>query len=410
MLLVNRYPGHIKRLVNQASSQGNRSNTFDWVSFLCVFSIIIYAICNFEPAYQQISLWVLLPLSSVCIFFKIGSIWPNKFLKILLSIFAWSGITSLFAVYQETANEIMLRFIAVYMFCYILSYLAQTFKSSYLVAIAYIVFFVNCIIYAQTHILAVAGTLGENFRLGDEKLNANLFGYFSFFTTFFVYQLGIVSKTKTGRRFWKILFLCLIPLTFMIAILTASRQIVVVQIPYFVILLIYRYWEKGNRFSKICLIGIVTGIIIYAGAGIAETYSNSNLATRSETKIEDDPRSVLVRDAISLGLENLLLGVGPNNFKYFTPEHAFAHNSYLELFADSGVLAVLLYCILIFKFIKLEYINWRSYKNDASFSILIFAILYALYNFFYVFYFSPWLMGIMFFLVSIKRNNRFINT
>jgi len=382
----------------------------DWVSSLCILSIFVYAISNFEHDLQKIALWFLLPLSTICVFFKIGNICPGVFLKLLLSIFVWSAITSFVAKYPEAANEIMFRFVAVYMFCYILTYLASSFKSSYLVSLAYIVFYINCIIYAQTHILAVAGPIGDNFRLGDEKLNANVFGYFSFFTTFIVYHLGIVSSTKFVRRIWRIMFLGLIPLTFVIAFLTASRQIVILQIPYFAVLLIYRYWKKGNLLSRFCLVAAVFAFIIFAATDMAETYNKSNLAARSETKIKDDPRSILVGEAISVGLDNPLFGVGPNNFKYYSQERAFAHNSYLELLADSGVVAFLLYCILIFKFIKLEYVNWKTYKNDASFNALVFSILYSFDQIFYVFYFNPWLMGIMFFIVSFKKGNRFITS
>lgn len=380
-----------------------------FVDYFAIFSIMLYALVNFTSQIQ-IALWLFLPISGVLIFLRTRTIFINSYLKYLACLYLWFAFTTIEAYNVEVAIASVTRTFAVFLFCYILSYLSFYYRTSWWVAITYLIFFLNCVYYAQTHILEVVA-IGDGFRMSDEKLNANVFGYFLFFVTFFVYHLGIIAKNQRIRSVFRILFFFLIPTAFFIAILTASRQILILQVPYFAILIYYRYWKTSNIFIKTGLIlGILLAVLFFAD-DVTESYNTSNLATRSQIEVTEDTRAVLAKEAFEIGIQNPIMGIGPDNFKLFSVEHNFSHNSYLELFANSGIIAVFIYCLMLAKFLKAEYSSWK-YNHDAiSFSFLVFGIFYVLDNIFYVFYLNTWLMGIFVFVGSLSTNklNKFSN-
>lgn len=390
-------------------STATHNHRLGFVDYFAIFTIVFYALVNFSET-TQIALWIFLPISVILIFFRTKTLFFNPYLKYLAWLYIWFLITAITAYNVEVAFISVKRTVAVFLFCYVLSYLSKKNRTSWWVAITYLIFFINCVYYAQTHILEVAD-INDSFRMTDEKLNANLFGYFLFFVTFFVYHLGIISNSQRAKTIFRLLFFCLIPLSFFIALLTASRQILLLQVPYFAILIYYRYWKTANFLVKFILIAITFIACAFLADHIIESYNTSNLATRSKVQVTDDPRADLAKEAFNIGLKNPIFGVGPDNFKLISRHHNFSHNSYVELFANSGLPAVIIYCLMLARFIKVQYRSWHHKHDAISFSFLIFGIFYAFDNIFYVFYLNPWLMGILVFVgdLSSNKHNKFSN-
>lgn len=361
------------------------------LDILLVAGILALALLYFSPT-SRIVLWTFLPIGALICVILHKSLFFNIYLKFLFALFVWSSFTHLFS--EDPTNSIVsvTRMWSVYLMAIIFSHLALRFKSFNLVNIVYIVFFITLLNYAYHHILIYGVELDSKKRLGDETLNANLFAYIFFFVSISVFYFGVISKNRIIKIFWQVLFVLLIPVCFYLAILTASRQVLIVQVPIFIALLWQRYLYNNGIASRILLVFIVILIGSFFYQDVAKIYDSSNLKSRSEN-IEDDDRIELLSDAVNLGLEHPVMGVGPDNFKFHTRTRAFSHNSFAELFANSGIIGLAIFVIMLFYFIRRQYRFWLTSKSSLAFLNLIFGISFIVANLFYVYYLNIWLMG-----------------
>lgn len=364
------------------------------VSLVSLYSCAIF---NFEPSIYKIFLWVAIPISFILCFIKYNTISRNFYVRLILILFAWCSFTALTAQFPELAAKEIQTIIGVFLYCYITGSLCTNPRIANWVFGVYLVLLINCSIYAYNHLYEmVISSSGK--RLSDENLNANMFGYLLVSVTFIIFYWGCISR-GFYRKLTHILFFVLIPASFIIATLTASRQILILEVPMISIYLYYRY---GKLNPKSVFMGVIIIVAIgYVGVKYgADYYAKSELAARSEVKAEDDPRAVLVKDAIKLGCEHPLMGAGPGNFKKFTPEGCFSHNSYLELFANSGIIASLIYIVMVLSFILS--MKRKLKDNNADKLLLkvfiVYGIFYAIDNVFYVFYLN---VGLLSFYVSV---------
>lgn len=98
-------------------------------------------------------------------------------------------------------------------------------------------------------------------------------------------------------------------LSFYVALLTASRQVLTLQIPLFLFIIFYDFlWTKKSG-NAIILFVIITAIIV-ALPIIVDLYSNSYLATRSQVTYQEDIRSQLLQRAVDQGFTEPIFGVG----------------------------------------------------------------------------------------------------
>lgn len=82
-----------------------------------------------------------------------------------------------------------------------------------------------------------------------------------------------------------------------------------------------------------------------------------------------------------------------------------SHNSYAEIFANAGIPGLLMYTSLLGVFIRRQFIRYRQTKDSTFLVFFVFGIIYAFYNFFYVFYRAPWL--IMFFVIVSSHSEMY---
>ncbi len=374
--------------------------------YTCII-LILQSVFYFNTEITRLSLWVLMPIAFMGYIIKTKSIAFNPYLKILLIIFIWCSITYIVADDTNAAKAELIRIWGVYLYCHVFSAVSHNSKCRNILFCCYVIIFINCCIYAYENILSLSGDilLDNNQRLGDEKLNANVFGYFLIFLTFIVFSAENNTDILWVKRITRIIFLLIIPLSFILAILTASRQILILEIPFISLLLAKRYISSLNFKSVFIILALcISAAYLYSEYGIG-LYENSYLKTRSEVSVGDDPRMVLLNDALNVGFENPVFGVGPGNFRYHTPENVFSHNSFAELFANNGILPALLFAFLLCKFSLEKFNNWIKKRSSLNYSLLIVSIFYIIDNFFYVMYLSTWLMGFFFVLTNIKSNH-----
>ena len=114
-----------------------------------------------------------------------------------------------------------------------------------------------------------------------------------------------------------------------------------------------------------------------------------------------DERKEKLSLAIKLGFDNPLFGVGAGNFATRSI-HGFSHNSFGEIFANNGVMALFVYLTIYYRFIK-EILF--AFKNETinRFNIALFVsflISWFCYEFFYVFYLDQEMFGFFFLVIS----------
>lgn len=362
--------------------------------FPCVVSIaLIYfsAFVRMYDALNVIALYVALPIAFFLSFLVGNSLNNNKYLFIILCMYLWVGITYFFAEHIDAANVQMKQILGVVLLCVTIANLAKQVKLLPLLYGIYIIYFISLAIYAQQHILSASFDISKD-RLNDDKLNANMMAYFLFYATVSIYFIGELIKNKTLVRLFRVVLLLVIPLSFYVAILTASRQVLIIQIPLLLILLLMRYGKNLRQaVTFLFVIGCIVGAVyIYKGKDI---YEKSYLKQRSEIKIEDDSRMSLMANAFSVGMENPLVGVGPANFQFQNKGHHISHNTYSELFANTGIIGLSFYLCVLAKYMNSQWQRYRQTKDRVYLTFFFVGLIFIADNFFYVFYSNLWLMA-----------------
>lgn len=357
------------------------------------FSLLLlytYAIFSISGSLTQLLLYIAIPCSFVLLWFGNKEIVADKSIKISTAIFAWICFCALFAIDKTVAMLEVRRFLCVFLLMYSVYILAKKQRLLPYVYLIWVFMYGACLYYAQSHLLVDFDYTQD--RVNDKSLNANTLGYYTFFVTYIVFYFGEIVNNRGYKILLEIVFLLTIPLSFYIAIITASRQILIIQIP-LILLLIYVRYFKTSHSNKTIL--IIAGIIAsYFMVNVfADIYTSSYLSVRSSENAADDIRVVLMEIAINTGLEHPLVGVGPGCFSVYNGFSGFSHCTYTELFANTGFIGVVLFMYLLLVFI---FRQWRRYRKTKDYFFLLFFIIgliYAMDNMFYVFYLDPWLMA-----------------
>lgn len=239
-------------------------------------------------------------------------------------------------------------------------------------------------------------------RLQDDVLNANMFAYFLFYATFACYLL---SKKYIKVPFIVEIFIliALAGISFSLSLMTASRQVLLLQLPFlFFLYIIGRLKSNVKGIFLVIILGlIIIGLLPY----FESYYFGSLLAERSSGSFTEDSRSLVLIDALKVGITHPILGVGPANFKLVSIYNIYSHNNFVEIFASAGLPALILYICLVWYNLKTQ---WKRYKETSDIIFLYFfcfQVFFILDNFFYVQIASLWLMA--FYFVSVGHSDSY---
>ena len=373
-----------------------KSDNISNAEIICLFSLYFTAACSYNDSLNVISLYCMVPIATVLCFHIYGFNTISSYFKPIMAMFLWVAISSFWASYVEAATRQLHQSIGVVMLTYIYFSLAKNKTLIPLLYFSFVICNIAAWTYAQTNILSVID-IGID-RLNDDKLNANTLAYYTFYYTFATFICHQICKGKWKRVFLMLFFLS-IPLTLYTAFLTASRQVLVIQIPLIGLCLMQKYFRFN---SKSILTALLIAIIVFiVFTYVSDTlYEGSLLQQRSQTDVKDDVRYVLLKDAFNVGISNFFTGVGAGNFRFYTEEGNFSHCTYLELFANTGIVGALLFIYPLWTFIKKQWVRYKLSKDTCIMSFLIFGLIFAVDNFFYVFYPGMFLMAFMCLVMS----------
>ena len=373
-----------------AESQ-NRISLTDILAYIC---IALSAMVALDEDMNTYALFLAIPTSFVLCFLTYNTLSQNKYLRILLAIYLWLCISYVFADNIAAANDEMRKILGCFILSYSVASLAQKPKAIPWLYILYCLLLVYAWKYASEHIIDDIVFGSE--RLNDDTLNANHLAYYTFYATICVYILGEIVSTSWIRHLFRILFWGTLVVSFYTAIFTASRQILIIQVPLFAVLIICRYMIQSRTSAIFKWLIIVASIIaaIYAyNHYYHKIYDDSLLQERSSNKVEDDDRTRIALEAIEISSERPILGYGPGNAMYNISTKTFTHNTFLELLVNGGIPCMLIFAYLVYTFLATQIRRWRKTRDKQYLTFTIFGLFWLVYQFFYVFYVDLWLIS-----------------
>lgn len=227
-------------------------------------------------------------------------------------------------------------------------------------------------------------------------LNTDLIGLFSDFNTrlygrglgvnynHFTTQLALVGCVVLFLAYYvnKMFY---IPAVYILAniVISGSRKVIIVSVVAFLFLYLVSS-IKGTIFSKVKRILIIGAILVAILFIITQNEFLNNLIghktmlaireifSANVDRTEDYSayqRSVLIQEAIKVFKKHPVLGVGYYCYKYYNEWDLYAHNNYLELLADLGIVGFVAYYSFYVKSI-LDYFQSKI-KFNGSFKLKI---------------------------------------
>lgn len=359
--------------------------------------LIAASVTNYEQL-NAIGLYAVIPFSFVVTFFAgRKDLGLNYTHKILLVVYVWILCCVPFAVYADVASKMFSKIAGCVLLTFTISRLCKNEFARVLLLLIPLVYLASAWHYAYNNLFEVI-SFGDE-RLNEEDgLNANVFGYYTFYSIFSVYLMGEFFDGWFAR-FWKFLLFLAGPLVFFTAMYTCSRQVLLISFPFWIVLLMLRYFKFTKKSVFYTILIAVVAVHLFNSYGSA-IYEDSLLQKRNEQSLVDDERAEIIEDCLELGYANPLHGVGPLNAKLFTRSHRMAHNSFLELFADTGFLGMFLFVCFVLSFLVTHGMRYYLSRDKSFITMIIFGLFWLAYQFFYVFYDNMWLI-MYFILVSL---------
>lgn len=354
------------------------------------------------PGINNIALYVVVPILLFISLKDYKKIFQNKYIKTYSLLMLWMLGTCTIAYNQSYAYSQWFTMLGGWM-CGIIMYSLAVYRPHLGIGLffTYILLFGTTILYLYTSgdilYLDVADA-----RISDSRVNANDIAYLLFFVISLVSVFLV--KIRARKLYVLVIFVLLTSLLIWCAFITASRQILIVILPLGFVGFRITYNKQGfNRktiISTIITIGVLYSIYYFY---LSDAIENSYLGTRLQEDATEDSRVELLRDAVALGLENPLLGVGNANYVFYSQSGNFSHCSYTEMLANCGIPAFAMYLYLVIMFIYDQRKNFFFLKSLVFYMLFLIGIFWAIYNIFYAFFTGPWLIAFFFLLIGYSE-------
>jgi len=231
-------------------------------------------------------------------------------------------------------------------------------------------------------------------------INANAYGYYAFMSLFSLGMIMNIFKRNILTLFMLLVFAASIHIN----IVTASRaglSMTVLSGVFIYMSLTFRDW--ANYFLKLFVCFLV---LIFIVVNVENLFGDFFIVKRfiAFTESGEDSRLTILKEGVSLFLAHPL-GVGAGHFHHYMDisksvgKYATAHNGFLLVAVNYGILALIVYVSLFIHFIKnsIELVRSQNItlKKHGLIS-LSYGLLFFVYNFFYDMILNMFIMFLFF--------------
>ena len=377
-----------------------KQKEYNWVGVLP----FILAALLWRSDYYRFSLYVAIPIVILYAFFTRWSIIRNsKYWEPYILLFIWMFISCIVSEYSAESLRIMIPTTATFFLSFATYALAKIGSNSKMLFLAFVVLYGSLMYSTFTgdNFTTDFNYANESERRGNTVLNSNQYAYFSLFAIMAVRL--ILGERKNFRPILRLLiYIVLIVSACYTALMTASRQVLLLEIPLLAYFIYYDYIKGHNRYKGMSLLMI----IVLLAVGIpyfVSIYDNSYLAIRAETELDEDARDYLMKRAIDVGVEQPLFGIG------LGADESFSHCTYTHLFSRCGIVALLGYFLILYRALKEQWQSYKLTKDDHYLLYLVCILFYIVANFFYSYIDQPFMMTILFIIIGESQKYTITN-
>ena len=214
----------------------------------------------------------------------------------------------------------------------------------------------------------IAFTNDKDFISSVEKISATM-GNKNLLASILVLSLPFLFYVyQSANKLWKILVLFLLVLILCSLLLIQSKAVLLGLFLMSVSIILFAF--RGNSkiiLSSIVIIGMITSMLFIASPKVFKHFSQEidQIVKKKERIdknriVENDGRVALYIKTIDMIKDNLLLGVGPGNWRKELPKYGLKntigqkgdifvqrpHSDFLWFFAEGGILSGILYILL----------------------------------------------------------------
>lgn len=320
-----------------------KKNTILKVAWLIYFIIVLNY--NDLPGMQMFSLIAMVLLTVFCVSGKLIS--SNFYTgKWYLIFFLYMTISFLWAVFKDRSSGVYEATFRVLIFVLCLDVFCDSKENTD--------YMLNTTIFAgvyyAVHVLMTTpvsyyGTLNVGVSVNAQR---NFVGQVSALISIISFVLLMSEKQKKKRC----LYLFSMILCYFVACISGSRK-AFLMLPLAVVLymLTQKSLNKKLQYLLILFVAFVLFFTIFAQSAYLQEYFGERLLAVFDDSIADksiEGRNYLKLVAISLFQKHPIIGMGCDNVRSYLrsigyPNQVYAHNNYLELLADYGVVGIILF-------------------------------------------------------------------
>lgn len=377
------------------------------VSYLLLFISLVFivVIAPFEPELNKLSIRIYM-VSLLSIYFGIYLIKRKKipnYLLVFVFLYLFTLLSVLYCIEFELYLLTSAKFTASVIFAFLIVMIIDTnprfINSFYFV---YVILLLYSLYFTYTNgIFLVDTSIRE--RFSSDVFGTNVLGYYLFFAIFSLWNFSI-TKFKSNLWVYIVLaFSSLIGLYFLS--LGASRGGIIFVVLSILLFILSKLTIRKSQIIRLFTVVFISILFYFLILTIFKAMEGMYIHERFNSAMyeqKDDLRYELILKSLKIGYGHFFTGVGAGNVSIFL-DGSFSHSSFTELFANHGIIGLLLYLFLFWDFFKeaLSLIrNKNLFLNQYGYFFLSFVVLFFFYNFLYVMYLNPFLIGFFFLMRS----------
>ncbi len=290
--------------------------------------------------------------------------------------FTWMYATTFWSINSYLANERMntmwLLFILFFL-TYNLFYEkedahAYLLKGLYIAGIALIIYSIKT--YGISEVIDMMSAEG-GVRLGSEINQENSFGMMNAITIIIAFYYLLYKKS------YKLLHVIVIAGAFLFAMSSGSRKALLMMCLGVLFLIYKRYGIK--KLYKVIAVGVVVVLLFMMviklpmfdliRGRMESTFDSLNGESMGDSS--QRLRSRMIATGWELFKDRMLIGYGANNFCILSGYGTYAHNNFIEILVDFGLVGFILYYLIYLIAVKKL---WESKQNESKVLLIILLI------------------------------------